>query len=117
MSEFRLRWTGRAVREFSDIEQAARESLVSSRRRGKAKASRSAGPCKQIIKTLCLLRTNRRHPGLQTHEFHSLSHPWDSSGKVFEAYAQNRTPGAYRLFWCYGPEKGSITIIAITPHP
>jgi hypothetical protein len=38
---------------------------------------------------------------------------------VFEAYAQNRTPGAYRIFWCYGPDKdkGDITITAITPHP
>lgn len=31
--------------------------------------------------------------------------------------AQNKTPGADRIFWCYGPEKGEMTIIAITPHP
>ena len=37
--------------------------------------------------------------------------------KVFEAYAQQRTPGAYRVFWYYGPERGMITIVAITPHP
>ena len=37
--------------------------------------------------------------------------------KVFEAYAQHRTPGAYRVFWCYGPGPGEITILAITPHP
>jgi len=37
--------------------------------------------------------------------------------KVFAAYAQNRTPGAYRIFWCYGPGKKDITILAITPHP
>jgi hypothetical protein len=36
---------------------------------------------------------------------------------VFESYVQNRTPGAYRVFWCYGPEQGQITIVAITPHP
>jgi hypothetical protein len=36
---------------------------------------------------------------------------------VFEAYAQNKTPSAYRLFWHYGPNKGTIPIIAITPHP
>jgi hypothetical protein len=24
---------------------------------------------------------------------------------------------AYRLFWCYGPGRNQITIIAITPHP
>jgi hypothetical protein len=37
--------------------------------------------------------------------------------KVFEAYAQNKMPGAYRIFWCYGPNKGDITVIAIAPHP
>ena len=31
--------------------------------------------------------------------------------------AKNKTPGAYRVFWCYGPNTGEITIIAITPHP
>ena len=30
---------------------------------------------------------------------------------------QNRTPGALRIFWCYGPKQGEITIFAITPHP
>jgi hypothetical protein len=29
----------------------------------------------------------------------------------------NRTPNADRVFWCYGPDKGDITMIAITPHP
>lgn len=36
---------------------------------------------------------------------------------VFEAYAEQSTPAAYRVFWCYGPEKGQITIIAIARHP
>jgi hypothetical protein len=37
--------------------------------------------------------------------------------KVFEAYAEQRTPAAYRVFWYYGPSKGIITIFAITSHP
>jgi len=45
-----------------------------------------------------------------------IEHPSAAGAKVFEVYVQNRTPGAYRLFWCYGPEKREITIIAITPH-
>jgi hypothetical protein len=43
---------------------------------------------------------------------------------VFEAYAQNQTPGAYRVFFMYGPDRvegkkrtAVLTIIAITPHP
>ena len=44
--------------------------------------------------------------------------------EVFEAYAQNNTPGAYRVFFCYGPDRmdarkrvAVLTIVAITPHP
>jgi hypothetical protein len=36
---------------------------------------------------------------------------------VLESYLQNRTPGAYRVIWCYGPQQVQITIVAITPHP
>lgn len=75
------------------------------------------GVVKQVKKTLGFLQTNPRHPSLQTHVFHLLAHPYDSREKVFEAYVQQHTPAAYRLFWCYGPDKGQITVIAITPHP
>lgn len=70
---------------------------------------------KAVKKCLELLESNPRHPGLNTHKFHSLTGPGGSD--VFEAYAQNNTPSAYRVFWCYGPGKGRITVIAITPHP
>lgn len=70
---------------------------------------------KKIQKTLGLLETNPRHPGLATHEFTSLSGP--AGEKVFEAYVENRTPGAWRVFWYYGPRPGMIRILNITPHP
>ncbi len=76
-----------------------------------------AGLLKQVRKSLGYLQTNPRHPSLKTHPYGSMDHPFDPSQKVFEAYAQNQTPGAYRVFWCYGPLKNEITIIAITPHP
>ncbi len=70
---------------------------------------------KAVQKTLGYLQTNPRHPSLNTHKYTSLS---GSKGEdIFEAYAENRTPGAYRIFWHYGPAKNAITIIAITPHP
>ncbi len=56
-------------------------------------------------------------PDLQTHEYHSLPRPFEENGKVLEAYAQHQTPGAYRVFWCYGPQRDQITINAITPRP
>ena len=70
---------------------------------------------KAIQKAILFLSQNPRHPGLQTHEFTSLK---GSKGeKVFEAYAEQATPAAYRIFWYYGPKEKQITIISITPHP
>jgi hypothetical protein len=68
-----------------------------------------------VKKTIKLLAANPRHPGLQTHPFLSLNGPHGE--KVFEAYAQQKTSAAYRVFWYYGPSKGEMTIFAITPHP
>jgi hypothetical protein len=70
---------------------------------------------KAVKKTLINLAKNPRRPGLQTHEYESLKGPCGE--KVFEAYAEQKTPAAYRVFWYYGLSRGMITIIAITPHP
>lgn len=76
----------------------------------------------QVRKAIGHLEIDPHHPSLNTHEFTSLTGA--NGEKVFEAYAQNNTPGAYRIFWHYGPDetKGKkripvITIVAITPHP
>jgi hypothetical protein len=70
---------------------------------------------KKLVKTLAFLGDNPRHPGLRTHEIGALS---DRYGfKVFEAYLENNTPAAGRVFWAYGPDKGDITILAVEPHP
>ncbi len=70
---------------------------------------------KAVAKALILLQTNPKHPGLQTHKYHN----WKGmeGQEVFEAYAQQHTPGAYRIFFYYGPGKDIITVFAITPHP
>lgn len=70
---------------------------------------------KSVLKALAYLETNPRHPGLNTHKYTAFTGP--KNEKVFEAYAENKTPAAYRIFWYYGSEKKQITIIAITPHP
>src|SRR5215210_1651372 len=77
---------------------------------------------KQMRKTLALLETNLRHPSLNTHKFRSLQGP--KGEEVFEAYVQNQTPGAYRVFFYYGPDRIEagrrvpvLTIVAIMPHP
>ena len=80
------------------------------------------GVLKQVQKTLGLLEMNARHPGLHTHEYESLAGA--NGERVWEAYAQNETPCAFRVFFHYGPDEGSgrkripvVTVIAITPHP
>jgi len=70
---------------------------------------------KAVRKAIKLLARNPRHPSLQTHEFTSLRGP--NGEKVYEAYAEQETPAAYRVFWYYGPSRSIITIFAITPHP
>jgi hypothetical protein len=69
---------------------------------------------KAVRKTLGFMETNLRHPSLNTHEFSSLKGPIGE--KLFEAYVQQKTPVAYRIFWYYGPDRKQITIVAITPH-
>ena len=81
------------------------------------------GVLKQVRKTLGYLETNLRAKSLQTHQYHSLTRRYGV--KIFEAYVQQDTPGAYRVFWHYGPDELDkngrhvpvITIISITPHP
>jgi hypothetical protein len=81
------------------------------------------GVQKQVRKTLRYLETKLRSKSLQTHEYQSLSRRYGI--KVFEAYIQQKTPGACRVFWHYGPDEISkdgkriptITIIAVTRHP
>jgi hypothetical protein len=70
---------------------------------------------KAVRKALAYLESNPRHPGLNTPKFTSISGP--NGEDIFEAYAENQTPGAYRIFWFYGPGKNVITVVAITPHP
>jgi len=110
-------WTDEAVEVYSDLKSKAEAALESRKKSDKRKSSKQEGLFKQVKKCIDLLLENPRHPGLSAHEFKSLPNPYSIDEKVFEAYAQQNTPAAYRVFWCYGPEQGQITIIAITSHP
>ena len=99
---------------FTEAAQAALEQL-------RADSARRAR-CKQVLKTLSLLQINLRHPSLQTHKYESLRGPRGED--IFEAYAQQHTPWAYRVFFFYGPDiitkkkrTRVLTIFAIVPHP
>jgi hypothetical protein len=96
---FELQWTIEASRTYNLLKGNASE-----KKRYQA-----------VKKTINLLAMNPRHNSLQTHEYMSLKGP--DGEKVFVAYAEQKTPAAYRVFWYYGPSQGVITIFAITSHP
>jgi hypothetical protein len=111
---FKLKWTPRGRDDYQRLRTAAEAGRKA---KGRDKSSKAEGLFKQVVKSINHLTTTPKHPGLNTHEYDSLDHPYKKGEKVWEAYVQNQAPGAYRLFWCYGPETGEITVIAITPHP
>ena len=61
------------------------------------------------------LAENPRYPGLHSHEITALTARYGQ--RVWESYLENDTPKAGRIFWCYGPNQGDITIIGLEPHP
>lgn len=69
---------------------------------------------KALNKILGYMETNIRHPSLNTHKYDEFVGP--DGEEIFESYVQNNAPGAYRVYWFYGPKKGQITIIDIAPH-
>lgn len=70
---------------------------------------------RKVLKTLGLIESNPRHPGLQTHKFKSLTGP--NGEDVFEACVEQNTPAAWRVFWYYGPGRATIRILTIARHP
>jgi hypothetical protein len=102
----KIKFTPTADEQYTALENAPSKAVI----------------VEQVRKAIGYLEIDPHHPSLNTHEFTSLTGA--NGDKVFEAYAQNNTPGAYRIFWHYGPDetKGKkrtpvITIVAITRHP
>ena len=114
---FTLKWTAEADRQYRELRDRAEQVAHARVAKRWKKSSRDEGLFKQVQKARsCCEKT----PGTRAFKHTSIarwSTPSRKTEKVFEAYAQDQTPGAYRVFWCYGPERGEMTIIAITPHP
>lgn len=75
--------------EFSS---SARDSLINLQELDAKKYNK-------VLKTLGLMATNLRHPSLKTHKYDTLSCP--NQEEIFEAYVENKTPAAFRVFWYY----------------
>jgi len=114
---YSLQWSAEAKQQYDRLKAAAMRANATRRKTGKSKSSKQEGLFRQVHKALSYLAQNPRHRSLQTHKYRSVIDPSGKKRDTFEAYCQNDTPGAYRIFWCYGPGKKGITILAITAHP
>jgi len=70
---------------------------------------------KRVRNTLAKLAADPGYQGLATHRYEAFGKV--HSKPVWESYVENRTSGAWRIWWAYGPERGQITILMIGPHP
>jgi hypothetical protein len=71
---------------------------------------------KAVRKALGYMQSNINHPSLNVYPYRGKTCPHGDT--LFEAYAQNDTPAAHRIFFCYPPnERGKILVVAITKHP
>lgn len=81
----------------------------------------------KVKRTLGRLERDPRHPGLNSYEYQNFK-GCPPGVKVWHSYVENNTPGAWRIFWRYGPDKTRngpdgkdvrvpvITILRISPH-
>lgn len=96
---YKLRFTQEAQKIVSDLGRPAYEAKL-----------------KKLKKALRLLRdVGPARPGLNSHKYQSLTGP--DGEDVWESYVENRTPSAWRIWWVYGPEADTITVVTLGPHP
>ena len=71
---------------------------------------------KAVQKALRFLRDpGPSYPSLNVHKWDD--DPCPHGGELKEAYAENNTPAAWRIFFCLTPNKvRTLTIVAITRH-
>ena len=90
-------------------EEAKRQLFALQQNRGQQKRF------KAVCSALKKMRDNLRHPGLNTHPLKGMLCPHKKT--LFEAYAENNTPAAYRILWCYDPSNTDTVIVTqIIPH-
>lgn len=105
---YELRYTTSANRQFTELEK------------------RDAAKHRKLVKCLRKLGEDPKQSGLNSHKYNSTTGP--NGEEVWESYVENKTPAAWRVFWCYGPDEQQgvkpnirvikvITVVAITPHP
>ncbi|ASF06225.1 hypothetical protein NBRGN_054_00200 [Nocardia brasiliensis NBRC 14402] len=86
-----------------------------------AERPNTATKLKKVHKALGLLQADPLYPGLNSHLYQNF--PGLEKNKVWDSYVENHTPGAWRVYWMYGPDierdgelVSIITVLAIGPH-
>lgn len=75
---------------------------------------RDVNRARKVASTLKKLREHGpSYPSLNSHKIDSIAGP---HGQTWESYIENHTPDAWRIFWCYGPKAGVITVFLIRNH-
>ncbi len=78
-------------------------------------AKRDIHRYRRVIKCLGLLEQDPKYPGLASTRYQTL---FSATGEpIWESYVENHTPSAWRVWWYYGPEAGTITVVDLGPHP
>lgn len=68
----------------------------------------------KVARTMGRLAENPWHPGLHTHKYDVIK--GEGGEEVFTSYVENKAPGAWRIWWHWGPGGNEITIVDIGPH-
>lgn len=80
---------------------------------------------KAVVKALGLLASDPAYKGLQSRPIQNRECPHGKT--LFHSYAENNTPAAWRIIWCYAPKDKATTenpnpvsyiwIVSIEKHP
>jgi hypothetical protein len=81
------------------------------------KAGKKSDPrkYKKVLRTIEMIATDHRHTSLASHRYELLDRVWGEA--IWQSYVEQGTPSAWRMWWYFGPDTGTITIIAVGPHP
>lgn len=95
----RLKLTPRALEQREELKQT------------------DTGKYKKVQKALKHLRENPGHPGLAAHKYKALKGAAPDGSDMWVAYAENKTPKAYRIFFFHDSrDPGLIYVTSIEPH-
>lgn len=84
---FNLKWTPEATANYNVLRDAAQASIRNRKKSKKVKASKEEGLFKQVKKTIDKLKDDPKQSGLNSHQFSSMSNPFNKNKPVWESYA------------------------------